>query len=516
MRSRMWPEIVLGTSEPQFPTNAASQPDTSVCDQPVTSDPVPLVPFISEQNSQLEKPSHKPESPIENFLSFQPLEKVETQKDDCDVSRSGVSSLYPPECQLLQMKLVENQVIQDKLTNKSRSVVNGQNDERLPIVDNFKDDTITIREESPQEELNKTNSDQHCLREMICVASSDSPRQSTVNRINCATQTPGTPVIGRKHKTEEELECERLSEDYINYCDDAVLRNLLVPTPNYKTISDYMEGLFNLELERGGRPVRRCHSVRADAVKLVSNYTTSVKSESRQGAVLPLTSAYYTTSESKAKFLTRYSQDIHQQNCASDTELSSKKEELIASIDKKLELLRLEQVVIREEMAQNEDLGKVVTSRVEQLAKPKELEKYRLHVEELEKIINLLLSLSGRLARAQNALVCLRPDVEEEEKKALQAKCDKLSEQHEEARRLKESIDKRSHQVSTFLHRYLSSEEYADYDHFIKMKSKLVMDAREIDEKVKLGEEQLAALRNNANFQIWKQVLTKAKINART
>lgn len=89
---------------------------------------------------------------------------------------------------------------------------------------------------------------------------------------------------------------------------------------------------------------------------------------------------------------------------------------MIASISKKLELLRLEQIAIQEEVNQNEMLGKDVACRVEQLAKPNEIQKYRLHVEEMEKILNLLMSLSGRLARAQNALMCLPADISEEER----------------------------------------------------------------------------------------------------
>lgn len=73
-------------------------------------------------------------------------------------------------------------------------------------------------------------------------------------------------------------------------------------------------------------------------------------------------------------------------------------------------------------------------------------------------------------------------------------KRDKLSSQYEEAKRLKECIDRRSLQVSKFLKNYLSEEEYNDYEHFIEMKSKLFVDARDIDDKIKLGEEQLGAL----------------------
>ena len=68
-------------------------------------------------------------------------------------------------------------------------------------------------------------------------------------------------------------------------------------------------------------------------------------------------------------------------------------------------------------------------------------------------------------------------------------------EQLEEARVLKLSIEKRSRNVSTLLLKYFTQEEYADYEHFVTMKAKLAVDAREIKEKMKLGEEQLLALK---------------------
>ena len=83
--------------------------------------------------------------------------------------------------------------------------------------------------------------------------------------------------------------------------------------------------------------------------------------------------------------------------------------------------------------------------------------------------------------------------------KLLETKRDKLAEQLDEAKRLKENIDRRSQVVSAFLRLYLSDEQYADYDHFVKMKAKLIMDSREITDKIKLGEEQIRALRDSMN-----------------
>ncbi|XP_022241958.1 uncharacterized protein LOC106459722 [Limulus polyphemus] len=336
---------------------------------------------------------------------------------------------------------------------------------------------------------------------MYIPATNNTDSLSSNNRISSSTQTTDTSTPLRKQKTKEELECERLSQAFANYCGDATLRNLLVPASNHKTMSDYLEGLFNLELERGGQPVRKITTTKITTLK--DSKTLGFQTfENREEKELPPDSAYFTTSEPKAKLLNRYGKNLDYHQLASQADITEKKEELIPSIDRKLQILRAEQTVIREEMAQNESLGKGITSRIEILAKPNEIDKYKLHVEEMEKIINLLLSISGRLARAQNALMCLPKDTTEEEKRVLQAKCDKLSCQYQEAWWLKDSINKRSEQVAKFLLQYLSGDEYADYEHFIKMKSKLLIDTREIDEKIKLGEEQLVALRNSINFKV--------------
>lgn len=67
-------------------------------------------------------------------------------------------------------------------------------------------------------------------------------------------------------------------------------------------------------------------------------------------------------------------------------------------------------------MRLNQELGVEVTSRVEAKARLAEAEKYKLHVEEIDKITSLLLGLSGRLARAENALLMMVEDADPEEK----------------------------------------------------------------------------------------------------
>ena len=74
---------------------------------------------------------------------------------------------------------------------------------------------------------------------------------------------------------------------------------------------------------------------------------------------------------------------------------------------------------------------------------------------------------------------------------------DQIQEKHEDAKSLKEGIDRRSKQVAVYLKKYLTNDEYADSEYFIKMKSKLTMESQEIEDKIKLGEEQLKELQKS-------------------
>ncbi|KAL0279764.1 UNVERIFIED_CONTAM: hypothetical protein PYX00_001251 [Menopon gallinae] len=191
--------------------------------------------------------------------------------------------------------------------------------------------------------------------------------------------------------------------------------------------------------------------------------------------------------------LTRYTDSMDSLGLRDSQQLQKKKEELMARLDKKLEILREEQLALLEECSANDELGATVANSVAKLARPHEAAKYRLHVEEVGKITSLLLGLSGRLARAENALLGLPSH--HDDRKIHESKRDKLQEQLEEAKQLKESIDKRSDSIAKTLGKCLSPEEFADYLHFIQMKAKLIVDSREIADKISLGEEQLAALR---------------------
>lgn len=79
-------------------------------------------------------------------------------------------------------------------------------------------------------------------------------------------------------------------------------------------------------------------------------------------------------------------------------------EELVERLGKKLKVLETEQTMLAEESSVNDTLGHEVAFKVAQKLKPADSTKFRSFVDDVGYITMLLLSLSGRLARIENAL----------------------------------------------------------------------------------------------------------------
>uniref|UniRef100_G1K8S1 ASD2 domain-containing protein n=1 Tax=Anolis carolinensis TaxID=28377 RepID=G1K8S1_ANOCA len=142
---------------------------------------------------------------------------------------------------------------------------------------------------------------------------------------------------------------------------------------------------------------------------------------------IPLTtnSTYYSTSAPKAELLIKMKdmqQQQQQQQKEEDSEdeldhdLSEKKQELIDSISRKLQVLREARETLLEDIQANNLLGDEVESLVKEVCKPNEFDKFRMFIGDLDKVVNLLLSLSGRLARVENAINNLDENASAEER----------------------------------------------------------------------------------------------------
>uniref|UniRef100_A0A8C2MX11 ASD2 domain-containing protein n=1 Tax=Cricetulus griseus TaxID=10029 RepID=A0A8C2MX11_CRIGR len=113
---------------------------------------------------------------------------------------------------------------------------------------------------------------------------------------------------------------------------------------------------------------------------------------------------------------------------------------------------------------------------------------------DLDNVVNHLLSLSGRLARVGNALNNLDDSPFPGDLQSLLEKQRILTHKHEDSKELKENLDHLECIVFDIPANYLSEESLADYEHFVKMKSSLIIEQRELEDKIHLCEEQLKCL----------------------
>lgn len=91
-------------------------------------------------------------------------------------------------------------------------------------------------------------------------------------------------------------------------------------------------------------------------------------------------------------------------------------------------------------------------------------------------------------------LSCLSPSPY---KLALLEKKRQLTTQLEDAKELQEHVAQRERVFFASVSRCLPSEQLQDYQHFVRMKSALAIQQRQLDDKIKLGEEQLRCLRES-------------------
>lgn len=94
----------------------------------------------------------------------------------------------------------------------------------------------------------------------------------------------------------------------------------------------------------------------------------------------------------------------------------SRQAELIGSLTHKLETLQEAKGSLLMDIKLNNALGEEVEAWISELCKPNEIDKYKMFIGDLDKVVNLLLSLSGRLARVENVLSGLGEDASNEER----------------------------------------------------------------------------------------------------
>ncbi|XP_042638949.1 protein Shroom2-like [Orycteropus afer afer] len=208
-----------------------------------------------------------------------------------------------------------------------------------------------------------------------------------------------------KEKTVEELKSEELAREIVGK--DRSLADVLDPSVKIKTTMDLMGDIF----PKDEHLLEEAQQRRKLLPKGPSPRTAERKKEEPGVATamsLTTNSTYYSTSAPKAELLIKM-KDLQEQQQAeedsgSDLDLSVKKQELIESISRKLQVLREARETLLEDIQANNELGDEMEAIAKDVCKPNEFDKFRMFIGDLDKVVNLLLSLSGRLARVENAL----------------------------------------------------------------------------------------------------------------
>ncbi|XP_072921144.1 protein Shroom3 isoform X1 [Hemitrygon akajei] len=340
--------------------------------------------------------------------------------------------------------------------------------------------TLTTREESKHHQSQR--------RDASCVQMQNTA--TSQENSDCKYASVSLEV---NEKSPEDLKSEELAKQIIG--EDKSLAEILDPDSNMKTTMDLMEGIFPR-----GSTVRQEAQHRRPRLQEMANKSASQedeKGEKERGAASAHCPTYYSTSAQKAELMNKI-RDMHGNNAEDEKEevldINEKKTELIESITRKIQTLREAKESLASDIKLNGALGDEVETIIKDLCKSNEFEKYKMFIGDLDKVVNLLLSLSGRLARVENVLKTLDENANTEERNMLNEKRRLLASQHEDAKELKENLDRRAGVVLDILENYLTAEQLEDYQHFVKMKAALLMEQRELDDKIKLGEEQLRCL----------------------
>lgn len=182
-----------------------------------------------------------------------------------------------------------------------------------------------------------------------------------------------------------------------------------------------------------------------------------------------------------------------------EKDLNTKKLELCEALRCHLEALRQEKEALREELRLHHALGAGVEALVQEQLKANERDKYSVFIGDLEKIVNLLLSLCSRLSRIDRSLLALEGEEltregAAEERDSLLHKRSLLLSQTEDARELKENLERRQRVVHAILSAHLGEQQLRDYRHFVSAKPSLLIRQRHLDNLLRQAEEQLSLL----------------------
>uniref|UniRef100_A0A8D0SIP8 Shroom family member 1 n=1 Tax=Sus scrofa TaxID=9823 RepID=A0A8D0SIP8_PIG len=180
-----------------------------------------------------------------------------------------------------------------------------------------------------------------------------------------------------------------------------------------------------------------------------------------------------------------------------DNSIQAKKVELANLLHKMLRDLQAEQEQLQRKAQAWARCRAALESAVGQACAPHELERFSRFMADLERVLGLLLLLGSRLARVRRALARAGADGDPEEQASLLQRLGLLQRQQEDAKELKQHVARRERALREVLVRALPAEELRTYRALLAGKAAVLAQQRSLDERVRLLQDQLDAVRND-------------------
>jgi len=155
----------------------------------------------------------------------------------------------------------------------------------------------------------------------------------------------------------------------------------------------------------------------------------------------------------------------------------------VAGVQRQLETIKQQKEILIKDIVQNEELGMSLTRKLEEVMSQKEKEKYNTFLEELEKVVLLVLSIKVRLQKAEEELSC--GNLTDWEKESRRFKRDKLVKQLNEAGDLKGMSDRRMKNVEGIIEKHLTSDDLETFKTYIDKKEELLTAQRACEDSEK-------------------------------
>ncbi|KAM9531335.1 protein Shroom1 isoform 2-T2 [Guaruba guarouba] len=287
----------------------------------------------------------------------------------------------------------------------------------------------------------------------------------------------------RRLQSPEDQRYEELAMEII--AKDSSLVDILMPHPDRRSALDLMEGLFPVNISM----LDKSHRKRGDVQHVQEN-------ESCRDAPAECPEPEHDAKQKCEDPTSEGSQVLNRSRGSTNDldDITSKKLELMSRLRSKLQTLYEERELVLSEARACAMRGTELEALVQNVCRHNEFERYMMFIGDLEKVVSLLLCLSSRLARVQNAMRRIDGNMDAEEKQSLHERHKLLSRQREDAKDLKENLDRRERVVSGILAKYLSAQQLQDYRCFVQEKTSLLIEQKDLEEQIKFFEEQLESL----------------------